>query len=289
MRRPPTGSAPRPASRRPCFSSPRLRNTRCNNDFATSLLADWRSFGRGPRRRCRPAPPRTNERVRAGRARLSRARLRLPARRQRRQQHDRAADHERICGLRCARARPWRSLQAPLLPITSPSGEVYGLHPQLKGLQQLFQQRRLAIVANVGTLVRPLTRDEYQGCNRAAAAQPVLPSRSADGVADRASGGAGDDGMGRPGRRSRRRTWHDDVSCRPCRWRAMRSSEHGARRRTRTIVPGMAPDWSGMTAATRRNARLQSFDGAADAGQRSRPRRDRQRHDARRTAPGAAC
>ena len=52
--------------------------------------------------------------------------------------------------------------QASLLPIAAHSGAMYGLHPQLKGMQSLFQQHRLGVVANVGTLVRPLTRDQYR-------------------------------------------------------------------------------------------------------------------------------
>jgi len=52
--------------------------------------------------------------------------------------------------------------QSSLLSITTPSGIAYGLHPQLTDLQRLFNERRLAVIANVGTLVRPTTRDEYQ-------------------------------------------------------------------------------------------------------------------------------
>ena len=62
-----------------------------------------------------------------------------------------------------ARGRSTLALpQASLLPITTFSGQPYGLHPELIGLQRLFQQRRLAIIANVGMLVAPLTRDQYQ-------------------------------------------------------------------------------------------------------------------------------
>lgn len=40
-------------------------------------------------------------------------------------------------------------------------GSRYGLHPQLAGLQQLFNAGRAAIVANVGPLVRPLNLADY--------------------------------------------------------------------------------------------------------------------------------
>lgn len=54
--------------------------------------------------------------------------------------------------------------QANLLPITPPSmgGQVYGLHPNMVELQQLFNQNKLAVVCNVGTLMQPLTRAQYQ-------------------------------------------------------------------------------------------------------------------------------
>jgi len=41
-------------------------------------------------------------------------------------------------------------------------GATYGFHPNLPGLQQLFTSKKLAIVANVGTLVKFLSRDQYQ-------------------------------------------------------------------------------------------------------------------------------
>lgn len=51
---------------------------------------------------------------------------------------------------------------ASLLPVAATTGAGYGLHPKLPELQQLFGERRLAFVANVGMLVRPTTRTEYQ-------------------------------------------------------------------------------------------------------------------------------
>jgi uncharacterized protein (DUF1501 family) len=55
-----------------------------------------------------------------------------------------------------------------LLPITPPSiGTPFGLHPSLSELQALWTDQQLAVVANVGPLVQPLTRDEYlQGSPR---------------------------------------------------------------------------------------------------------------------------
>lgn len=49
-----------------------------------------------------------------------------------------------------------------LLPFgTSAAGE-FGFHPSLSALHPLYAERRLAVVANVGTLVRPTTREEYR-------------------------------------------------------------------------------------------------------------------------------
>lgn len=48
-----------------------------------------------------------------------------------------------------------------LLPIQTASGAAFGLHPRLTDLQTLFSQQKLAFVANVGSLVEPITRDQY--------------------------------------------------------------------------------------------------------------------------------
>lgn len=53
-----------------------------------------------------------------------------------------------------------------LLPITATQGQ-YGLHPEMTELQTLYTQKKLAFLANVGTLVAPTTKAEYQaGRNR---------------------------------------------------------------------------------------------------------------------------
>jgi uncharacterized protein (DUF1501 family) len=52
--------------------------------------------------------------------------------------------------------------QAQLLPLAVSSGTpLYGFHPALPGLQSLWAAGSLAIVANVGTLVQPLTKTQY--------------------------------------------------------------------------------------------------------------------------------
>ncbi|MGC8792106.1 MAG: DUF1501 domain-containing protein [Bryobacteraceae bacterium] len=52
--------------------------------------------------------------------------------------------------------------QQSLLPVEAPGGAAYGLHPRLTDVQRLYRQGKAAIVANVGVLVRPTSRDEYR-------------------------------------------------------------------------------------------------------------------------------
>ena len=53
--------------------------------------------------------------------------------------------------------------QTSLLPLTLQNGDGrdFGFHPNLVELQSLFNQGKLGIVANVGTLVAPITRAQY--------------------------------------------------------------------------------------------------------------------------------
>jgi len=53
--------------------------------------------------------------------------------------------------------------QAQLLPLQSGGQSLYGLHPNLTEMQGYFNnQKNLALVANVGTLVQPTTQAAYQ-------------------------------------------------------------------------------------------------------------------------------
>jgi uncharacterized protein (DUF1501 family) len=53
--------------------------------------------------------------------------------------------------------------QSSLLPLTLPNGDGrdFGLHPSLPEVQTLFNQGKVALVSNVGTLLAPITRAEY--------------------------------------------------------------------------------------------------------------------------------
>ena len=62
-----------------------------------------------------------------------------------------------------AKTRSYLALaQSQLLPLSVAGGTpLYGLHPAMPGLQSLWSAGSLAIVANVGTLVQPLTKAQY--------------------------------------------------------------------------------------------------------------------------------
>lgn len=53
--------------------------------------------------------------------------------------------------------------QASLLPINPlvSDGAQYGVHPSMAGVQHLFESNRCAVVANVGPLLEPTTKDRY--------------------------------------------------------------------------------------------------------------------------------
>jgi uncharacterized protein (DUF1501 family) len=53
---------------------------------------------------------------------------------------------------------------ASLLPITVPSmsNAPFGFHPNMAGLQILYNQQKLAVVPNMGPLIHPMTRQQYQ-------------------------------------------------------------------------------------------------------------------------------
>jgi uncharacterized protein (DUF1501 family) len=72
--------------------------------------------------------------------------------------------------------------QLSLLPITFLDGDTrdFGFHPKLPELQSLFNQGKLAMVANVGTLVGPITKSDY--LSGGAAVPPQLFSHADQSV-----------------------------------------------------------------------------------------------------------
>ena len=55
-----------------------------------------------------------------------------------------------------------QALLRPISPLSGGGGRPWALHPSMPNLQTLFQQNRVAIVANVGPLVAPLTKAQYE-------------------------------------------------------------------------------------------------------------------------------
>ncbi|OEZ64211.1 DUF1501 domain-containing protein [Duganella sp. HH105] len=59
----------------------------------------------------------------------------------------------------------------PIVPNSPQAGRTFALHPSLRPLKDLFDAGRVAVLANVGTLVQPLTLAQYK------AGGPALPQR----------------------------------------------------------------------------------------------------------------
>jgi uncharacterized protein (DUF1501 family) len=88
-----------------------------------------------------------------------------------------AGDYAQYAAARDSLALPQTSL-LPLHPLSGPPGDSreWGLHPSLAKVQGMFNAGRAAVVANVGPLVAPLTREEY--LNHSVAVPPQLFSHS---------------------------------------------------------------------------------------------------------------
>ncbi len=74
-------------------------------------------------------------------------------------------------------ARGRQSVALPantLLPIQA-QGKAYGLHPQLGDLHKLYAAKRLAVMANTGMLVRPVTRTEILESSSSRTTSSSLP------------------------------------------------------------------------------------------------------------------
>lgn len=67
--------------------------------------------------------------------------------------------------------------RASLLPISN-GNDIYGLHPSLPEIQQLYNAGRAAVLANVGMLVKPIKRSDYIIPNNATIVPNALFSHS---------------------------------------------------------------------------------------------------------------
>jgi uncharacterized protein (DUF1501 family) len=71
-----------------------------------------------------------------------------------------SADYQIYSTDRTVLALPQSTL-LPIAPKTYSDGRTWGLHPSLVEVQQLFAQGNLALLANTGTLVQPVTLAQY--------------------------------------------------------------------------------------------------------------------------------
>jgi uncharacterized protein (DUF1501 family) len=85
------------------------------------------------------------------------------------------ADYNSYATVRQALALPRASL-LPISLLAGGDGRLWSLHPNLPSLQSLFAQQKMAILANVGPLVAPVTLGDY--INGTAALPPQLFSHS---------------------------------------------------------------------------------------------------------------
>ena len=75
--------------------------------------------------------------------------------------------------------------QASLLPIAPPSAGSFGFHPRFAEMQTLFNQKHLAVLTNVGTLVRPDHPRSVSATSSPGPAKSFLARRPAGADADR--------------------------------------------------------------------------------------------------------
>ena len=76
--------------------------------------------------------------------------------------------------------------KANLLQVSPPSlsGSVFGLHPAMTGMQELWNMGKLGVVCNVGPLVEPTSRTTYQNGSARVPLNLVFALRPAKPVAD---------------------------------------------------------------------------------------------------------
>ena len=67
-------------------------------------------------------------------------------------------------GIALGRADLTPTLLAPTTP--QPNGQQFAFHPSMPGLASLFDQGKVAVQLNVGPLIVPLNKAQYQGSNR---------------------------------------------------------------------------------------------------------------------------
>lgn len=72
-----------------------------------------------------------------------------------------AQDYSTYAALRSSLAIPQNNLTNTIINPTNTAGRRFALHPALTGVRSIFEQGAGAIVANVGTLVEPITKSQF--------------------------------------------------------------------------------------------------------------------------------
>jgi uncharacterized protein (DUF1501 family) len=72
-----------------------------------------------------------------------------------------ASEHSAYATVRQQLAIP-RNQILEVTPSTYNDGAKYGFHPNMSGLHALFNQGKVATIANTGTLLRPISKSEYE-------------------------------------------------------------------------------------------------------------------------------
>jgi hypothetical protein len=99
----------------------------------------------------------------AERRELSRAGVRVPVRRQRFEQHGHSDGRHQLSGLHLDSRQPGASASELTPTVYSVSNAPFAFHGKLAEVASMFSSKELAVVANTGSLVQPLTRSQYQG------------------------------------------------------------------------------------------------------------------------------
>lgn len=144
-----------------------------------------------------------------------------------------------------------------LLPITADDGTPYGLHPRLREIQRLYQQRRAAIAVNVGVLVRPLSRDEYR--RRLAPVPLNLFSHSDQQIQWQCGDPRGGAHSGWGGRLAERASGGSDSGLTAISVAGTTPYLNGEILRGTTVGTGAPVSLAGFSSAREHQARLQAF------------------------------
>ncbi len=149
---------------------------------------------------------------------------------------------------------------ASLLPVTTrTSGVAYGFHSKLAEVQQLFAKGRLAVVANVGTLVTPVTRSQYLA--RAAALPTNLFSHLDQQTEWQTASAAGASPTGWAGRVADKLAVLNQPSTFPTFISVSGSSIFGQGSQTHagSVAPGQSFSLAGYNTSAASQARLQAL------------------------------